>query len=246
MLRNKILGIGSVFLASVALFLLISTPYYPALGDLLLEKVGLRAWSHGDTGFHLTLIYCMVLVCIGFMGMAEYLYNEYPKIRNKGKWLVLGAMIILVTGSNKYAEFSKSMQPGLKAIQFLYDESNFEYEYEGEKILNARGLLEFKNYSNTSRSFYVKYIPDDELSSQFSKKEFIGFESGKESSKLIQVAPKSTSKIKVDFNQNMILSNGDKVSSGSGSQSIQTIIIYNDQEQVKFTGDTFMGITVVN
>ncbi len=246
MLKNKILGIGSVALAAVALFLLISTPYYPALGDLLLEKVGLRAWSHRDTGFHLTLLYCMVIICIGFMGMSEYLYKEYPKTYNKGIWIVLGVTALLVTGGNKYVEFSKSMQPGLKAIQFLYDKSKFEYEYEGEKVLKASGILEFKNYSKTSRSFYVKYIPDDEFSSQFSEKELIGYERRKESPKLIRVAPRSTSKIQVDFNKNKVLSNADKESRGCGTQSIQTVIIYNDQEQVKFTGDNFIGITVVN
>lgn len=245
-MKNKILGIGSVALASIALFLLISTPYYPSLGDLILKKIGLRAWSHGDTGFHLTLLYGMIFICIGFMGMSEYLYNEYPKTRNKGKWLVLGTTVILVTGSNNYVELNKSLQPGLKSIQFVYDKSKFEYEYEGEKILKASGFLEFKNYSNTSRSFYVKYIPNDEFSSQFSTKELIGYEIGTETPKLIRVAPKSTSKIQVDFNKNIVLSNGDKGSSGCGNQSIQTVIIYNNQGQVKFTGDNFMGITVVN
>lgn len=183
----------------------------------------------------------MVLICIGFMGMAEYLYNEYPKTRNKGKWLVLGTIIILVIGSNKYVQFNKSMQPGLKAIQFLYDESKFEYEYEGEKVLNASGLLEFKNYSNTSRSFYVKYIPDNQFSNQFSAKELIGYERGTESPKIIRVEPKSTSKMQVEFNKSMVVSDGDKGSRGRGSRSIETVIIYNDQEQVKFTGDNFMG-----
>ena len=245
MLKNKILGIGSVALASIALFLLISTPYYPPIGDLILKKIGLRAWSHGDTGFNLTLLYGMVLICIGFMGMAEYLYNEYPKTRNKGKWLVLGTTVILVIGSNKYVELNKSFQPGLKAIQFVYDESKFEYEYEGEKVLNASGLLEFKNYSNTSRSFYVKYIPNDEFSDQFRTKELVGYEDGEESPKLIRVEPKSTSKIQVEFNKSMVVSDGDKGSWGSVSQSIQTVIIYDNEEQVKFTGDNFMGIAVL-
>ncbi|WP_069997329.1 hypothetical protein [Cellulosilyticum sp. I15G10I2] len=91
----------------------------------------------------------------------------------------------------------------------------------------------------------MKYIPGDELLGQFSAKELIGYESGKERPKLIQVEPKSTSKIQVDFNKDMVLSNGDKGSSGCGTQSMQTVIIYNGQEQVKFTGDHFMGITVM-
>ncbi|WP_069997328.1 hypothetical protein [Cellulosilyticum sp. I15G10I2] len=127
-MKKKILGIGSIALASLALFFLISTPYYAPIGDLILKKIGLSAWSHGDTGFHLTLLYGMVLICLGFMGMAEYLYNEYPKTRNKGKWIVLRTRVILVTGSNKYVEINKSLQLGLKAIQFVYDKSKFEYE----------------------------------------------------------------------------------------------------------------------
>jgi hypothetical protein len=183
----------------------------------------------------------MVIICVGFMGMSEYLYKEYPKTYNKGIWLVLGVTALLVTGGNKYVQFNKSMQPGLKAIQFVYDNSKFEYEYEGEKVLNASGLLEFKNYSNTSRSFYVKYIPDDEFSSQFSAKELIGYQRGTESPKLIRVEPKSTSKIQVELNKSMVVSDGDKGSRGRGSRSIETVIIYNDQEHVKFTGDNFMG-----
>lgn len=43
-----------------------------------------------------------------------------------------------------------------------------------------------------------------------------------------------------------MLSNGGEEIGGYGIRSIQTVIIYNDEEQVEFTEDDFIGVIVIN
>lgn len=56
-MSNKLKAYLSIFIFALSLFMLIETQYLPPLGDLILESIGLKAWSNGDVGFHLAIIY---------------------------------------------------------------------------------------------------------------------------------------------------------------------------------------------
>ncbi|MBM7870705.1 hypothetical protein JOC70_002199 [Clostridium pascui] len=71
----KDIGIGSI---SIFLFILsigfsISFKGAPAVGDLVLQSIGLKAWSHENGGLHYTILYSL-----GMLYLSWLIGNSFP------------------------------------------------------------------------------------------------------------------------------------------------------------------------
>ena len=62
------------------------------LGDNILAKLGLKAWSNGRYGTHYTVLYSLFLLLIAF---AIYVAGTEKKERNF-KYFIIGSIIILL------------------------------------------------------------------------------------------------------------------------------------------------------
>lgn len=127
-MKSKVLGILSVLLVVFSIYSGIQTPYYPAIGDRILEFFGLKAWTLGNEhGFHLTILYALVIFVIGAFGVKKYFYKEYPKVGIR-IYLVVGIIIIvLLVGTSSYAKIYKSVAKGLNSIEYFRDESQLHF-----------------------------------------------------------------------------------------------------------------------
>lgn len=71
----KDVGIGSI---SIFLFILsigfsLSFKGSPAVGDIVLQSIGLKAWSHENGGLHYTILYSLGMLYISWL-----IGNSYP------------------------------------------------------------------------------------------------------------------------------------------------------------------------
>lgn len=59
---NKKIGLGSLSLVLwiIGILFSVSIGSQPAIGDWLVEVIGLRAWSNIDTGIHYTFLYSLI------------------------------------------------------------------------------------------------------------------------------------------------------------------------------------------
>ncbi len=58
---SKIKGAFLVFISSLLLFMMCDTKYMKALGDYVLEYIGIQSWSNGEMGTHLTVVYFCII-----------------------------------------------------------------------------------------------------------------------------------------------------------------------------------------
>ena len=69
---DKVKGVLSIFFMAVTFFMMVTTKYTHALGDYILEFIGLKSWTGDYSGTHLTVIYFGVLFIISLFVVGKY------------------------------------------------------------------------------------------------------------------------------------------------------------------------------
>jgi hypothetical protein len=65
------------------------------LGDIVLNSVGLRAWTNGDTGLHLTIFYSLILIVPALIIGYKYKDNFASKIGRVLSVVYIGMVFVL-------------------------------------------------------------------------------------------------------------------------------------------------------
>jgi len=76
------------------------TLYGVCMGDSILGAIGLRAWSHGNSGIHLTVFYSLIFLIPAFMLGKKYSENFGAKTGKTvsgaiAVFLILSAMFLV-------------------------------------------------------------------------------------------------------------------------------------------------------
>lgn len=79
-IKKKIIGISFFVLIIFAWSFSFETPNSVSFGDIVLKKIGLKAWSNGTQGLHYTAIYSLILVIIGYKGVTYFLKDVFPRL----------------------------------------------------------------------------------------------------------------------------------------------------------------------
>ena len=220
----------SIFIFALSFFMLIETKYLPPLGDLALEGVGLKAWSNGDIGFHLTVLY------FGFVAVISYIFVKrfaYMQMKMKGMTIVL-ILIALLTAftytTGAIAQYLKSQSDGLYAIALVRnDEANrAHYETRDFKVTDFEIDLKLKNYGKNEVTFFIEFEPfifDEEpvenlkiVNKDGSKAEFI-------------LEPGKTHRFVITDDMYQ-LTGGMRSEHGSYGLSVNEVILSNNQSEV--------------
>lgn len=90
--KRTFYGVICVIIMFLSLAFAFQTPYHPAIGDKVLNKIGFKAWSGGNTGTHYTAIYSFVIYILSLRGATYYLKDKYSNIL---KTLLLATFIIM-------------------------------------------------------------------------------------------------------------------------------------------------------
>ncbi len=158
--KIRVKGILSLIFMTLSFFMMMDTKYNKALGDYVVEFIGLMSWSAIDTGVHLTIIYFGILFLIGIFFVNVNVVVGW----NKRKRVVLLYSVVLL--SIYYFCISsifiliKSNSDDLLTIGFENaNDSYFEYTSKDQnKIDYFKIKFELKNYSSKEKSFSIQIV----------------------------------------------------------------------------------------
>lgn len=154
-MNNKVKGGLSILLMSVTFYMMITTKYTHALGDYILEFIGLKSWTGDYSGVHLTVIYFGILFMIGLFLVEKYAIAGL-NIRRRSVFFIFVALMTvfsLITGMT--ARNIKKNSSGLLAIGYNSSGSSMNYRSEDNKFVEFTAELELTNYSNEKKTFYL-------------------------------------------------------------------------------------------
>jgi len=164
--KNK--GRISILMMAVFFFINLETKYTRALGDYILEFLGIASWSNGNKGLHLTLIYFGVLFMISFF-LVKKNCIEKLKYSRKKIFIIFAVLVTLFSVStNMIAETIKKTSDGLLSIGYDTEYSEMEYQFRDNEYVEFNADFQLTNYSYEDREFYISiknsYIGDGEES----------------------------------------------------------------------------------
>jgi hypothetical protein len=170
---KKIIGFLFFILIVVIIMISAETSNSVAIGDIILRKVGLKAWSNGTKGYHYMLIYSLILLIAGYKGIVYFLQDFYPKFTKRLPIIIIVLLIFQPPIYSSINKTIKTLSTGVKAIQYNRDTSicNYKTDDNGNVILNAN--LTFENYSNTEVKFYIKLLPNKIFINSINNEDFI-------------------------------------------------------------------------
>ena len=140
------------------------------LGDYLLNKLGLKAWSNDEErwGLRYTFFYGLAFVIIGWRGAEKYLRDSrLIEFIKKRPFIFFLALILFVVPA--VLEVSKDtyywFQDDLKAIEYHSKESICHIDTEGERK-KISGTISLTNHSKEVQEVALKlvdkeYFPED-------------------------------------------------------------------------------------
>ncbi|MCM1989400.1 hypothetical protein [Oceanirhabdus seepicola] len=154
-MNNNVKGKLSIFLMSALCFMMVTTKHHRALGDYVLESIGLKSWSGNYSGDHLTVIYFGVLFFISIFFVEKYAIGKL-KLRRWDVFLVfVGCMIIFSAISKTTVRLIKENSAGLLSIGYKYENSSMNYRAEENELVEFTAKFTLTNYSKKKKTFYL-------------------------------------------------------------------------------------------
>ncbi len=235
--KNKVKAIGSILLMAVSIILMKESPRYGALGDYLLEAMGIASWTSDNTGGHLTVIYLLVVLMFSIIFTRIYVIDHY-----KVKWSsALFYVIVLISLMSHVVDSVitniKSDADGLQSIEYIDEGNVFEYKWRDGVLEDFVMVFTLKNYSDEDHDFLVtidsRWMRGDGLDPiQILNKDgtVASFSLFEHQEKTFVITP-----------YKYTYSGGKTFDNGGGNSSIQEVILTSDDQEVKLSNNDFFG-----
>lgn len=154
-MKHRIITIATITFMSVLFFLILDTKHIPPVGALLLESLGLKAWSDGDTGFNLTLIYFGVPFLIAYLELRKQIviHKRFRPLSAFVIFLVCVTMLNMATGY--IVQRMKSGMDDLYTIAYIDESGSIKMDYYDRKLITLHIEFALKNYDDTAHTFSV-------------------------------------------------------------------------------------------
>lgn len=231
----------SITLLSISLYMMITTRYTHALGDYVLELIGLKSWTGEYRGVHLTIFYFSILVILGLYLVRKYAIDGLGIRTRNVIFLVIAFITIFSLITNAAVISIKRHSNGLLSVGYNSKNSKMDYKSEAMKYIEFNAEIQVKNYASKSKEFYLT------IDSPFYRKEGIEHidiftKSGNKA--IFRLNAGETKTFKVNLDEYMI--KGGRLSlNGSGSGIIDEIILTDMQgNAIRLDDDNFFGIEI--
>lgn len=153
-MKDKIKLYGPMVILALLLYMMIETPHSRALGDIVLESLRLKAWTAGNQGLHLTVIYFVFLILLVILASRFITVNYY--ISNFRKFFIFAVTVCLIYIIHSSAIHERLRQnEGLRSMAIAPSGGSYEYrikEDEGQEFICEVVLT---NYSDDARQFTI-------------------------------------------------------------------------------------------
>lgn len=220
---------------------MITTKYTHALGDYVLEFIGLKSWTGEYEGVHLTIFYFSILVILGLYLVRKYVIDGLG-IRTRNVVFLFIAFITIFSLITNAAVISiKKHSNGLLSVGYNSRNSKMDYKSETMKYTEFNAEIQMTNYGNRSKEFYLT------IDSSFYRKEgieHIDIFTKDGNRAIFRLNADETKTLKINLDEYMI--KGGRLSlNGSGSGIIDEIILTDMQgKAVRLDGNNFFGIEI--
>lgn len=238
-MTNKVKGVLSILFMSITCYMMVTTPYTHALGDYILELIGLKSWTGDYSGTHLTIFYFGILFLISLFFVLKYAINAL-NMRSRNVFIIFVALMILFTSiTGMTARNIKKYSSGLLAIGYSSNDSSLNYRSDAKGFVEFTAKFELTNYSLEKKTFHItiddfSYREDgtDEINFYTFDGEWATFELNSKETKYFSLS--------LD-NYNVIGGIGNQYRSGDGV--ISGLILMNDMgNKVKLEDNKFFGL----
>lgn len=238
-MTNKVKGVLSIFFMSITCYMMITTRYTHALGDYMLEFIGLKSWTGDYSGTHLTVIYFGILFIIGLFLVEKYALGVL-NMRGINVFIIFVVLMIMfssITGLT--ARNIKKNSSGLLAIGYNPRGSSLNCMSSDGNFIEFTAEFELTNYSNQKKTFHV--IIDNPFYKEDGIEE-IGFYTFDGKRAIFELDRKETKAFSLSLDDYNVVGEGG-FQNGSGSGVISEIVLTNDKgNQVRLEGNIFFGL----
>lgn len=238
-MNNKVKGGLSILFMTVTFFMMVTTKYTHALGDYILEFMGLKSWTGDYSGTHLTIIYFGILFIIGLFLVEKHAIEGLNIRRRNIFFIFVILMTVFSSITGMTARHIKENSSGLLAIGYISNGSNMNYKSKHNKFVEFTAEFQLTNYSNEKKTFYLS------IDSPFYRKdgtEAISFYTVDGKRAIFELESKETKPFSLSLDHYNIVG-GRRFQNGGGSGIVEEIVLTNDQgDKVRLDRNYFFGI----
>lgn len=238
--NNGIKGVLLTFCLSISLFMMIDTTYIRALGDYVLEFLGIKSWSGNNyMGMHLTAIYFWIFTSILLALVFRFVAEEW-KIKKRWVFLLVIVFLNLFSFITDAAVINiKKNSDGLRSIGLNLENSKMEYQSKDMKYTTFNGEIELTNYGNQSKKFYMKINDLHNKEDGLNGVEVFKKDGNKA---VFELEGNETMIFRINLEDYKILG-GRVLQNGGGSESIRDIILTDENNnKIRLGKNNFFGI----
>lgn len=231
----------SILLTALLAFMMIETPNTRALGDYVLEFIGLRSWSGDHIGLHLTALYFGIPFFISLFLVGKYAL-EGLKLRKRTVFIFFVILMTLLTSvSGAVSKNIKAHSPGLLSIGYGPESSRLDYTCQNGAYTAFTAEFLLTNYSDTPKSFSISIESphSSEIGTSPLRIEAIGG-----GALFYQLKPHESRMFSLNL-ENCKPVGGGAVQDGGGTGSVQGLVLTDEQGNgVRLNNEEFWGVVV--
>ncbi len=243
-MNKKFKGVIAILVLSISFFMMITLKHTHALGDYVLQFIGLRPWTGEYSGMHLTIFYFGALAILGLILVRKYVIDDLG-VRGRNVFLIfIVIMTIFTFATNTVVVSIKGNSEGLFSIGYNSKDSNISYAYEDMKYSHFRAEVEMRNYGDETKEFQLT------IGNPFHREEETeGFDIYDKNGKRVvfSLEGNETRIFRIDLEEYDIVSGKFlfKGSRGSGKGSIREVILSDDKgNTIRLDENNFFGIEI--
>ncbi|TAH67134.1 MAG: hypothetical protein EWM47_09370 [Anaerolineaceae bacterium] len=154
-MKTKFKLYGPIILLALIFYMMLSTPHSRALGDIVLESIGMKSWTDGYTGTHLAVIYFGILFFIVFNVYSWYVNDDVKKNRLNKILLFIGSVTIIYLAHSTFVHMAVGNAEGLNTIAIAPSGNFYDYKIADGEIQEFEYEFELTNYSRDSKNFSI-------------------------------------------------------------------------------------------
>lgn len=244
-MSTKVKGVLSLLFMSLAFYMMLENNYTRALGDYILEFIGLRSWTgYNYHGTHLTIYYFGILFFIGLISVRKYVIDGL-NFKKRHIFFIFVALIIMfnsITGIT--VRNIKKNSDGLLTIGYGHNSNNsLYYKYENSEIIEFRAEFELTNYSNEKKTFYIS-IKSHSLREQ--GLDFIDFYTACGERAVFELEGNETRTFLINLDDYETITGLTYAGRGSSSSGVYQIVLTDEKgNKVLLDKNIFFGIELI-
>jgi len=240
-MNDKIKGGLSIFFMAAIFYMMITTKYTNALGDYVLEFIGLKSWTGDYSGVHLTIIYFGILFIICLFMVSKYAVNRMNIRRRNVFFVFLALMIVFYSITGVTVQHIKSNSQGLLSIGYNSSESSMDYRSEDNRFIEFIAEFELTNYSDEKKTFYLSITNPYDREEGIEEIRFYNND-GKQAKFGLDGNQTKSFSVGLD---NYDVIGGRGFQNGSGSGIVQEILLTDDEgNKVRLDSENFFGVEI--